>query len=69
MLITQKLSQALVQTGVAEADAQARIQQLFVAKVNELKVTINPRYGKWDATTGQIVAADAAGGVVTPSNE
>jgi hypothetical protein len=69
MLITQKLSQALVQTGVAEADAQARIQQLFVAKVNELKVTINPRYGKWDATTGQIVAADTAGGVVTPSNE
>jgi len=69
MLITQKLSQALVQTGVAEADAQTRIQQLFVAKVNELKVTINPRYGKWDATIGQIVAADAAGDVVTPSNE
>jgi hypothetical protein len=69
MLITQKLSQALVQTGVPEADAQTRIQQLFVAKVNELKVTINPLYGTWDATTGQIVAADAAGGVVTPSNE
>jgi len=69
MLITEKLSQALVQTGVPEADAQTRIQQLFVAKVNELKVEVNPRYGKWDAATGQIVAAEVAGDVVTPSNE
>jgi hypothetical protein len=69
MLTTQKLTQALIQTGVPEADTQTRVQQLFVAKVNELKVEVNPRYGAWDATTGQIVAADAAGDVVTPSNE
>lgn len=69
MLITQKLTQALIQTGVPEADTQTRVQQLFVAKVNELKVEVNPRYGAWDATTGQIVAAEAAGDVVTPSNE
>ncbi len=69
MLTTQKLTQALIQTGVPEADTQTRVQQLFVAKVNELKVEVNPRYGAWDATTGQIVAANAAGDVVTPSNE
>lgn len=69
MLTTQKLTQALIQTGVPEADTQTRVQQLFVAKVNELKVEVNPRYGSWDATTGQIVAAEAAGDVVTPSNE
>ncbi len=69
MLTTQKLTEALIQTGVPEADTQTRVQQLFVAKVNELKVEVNPRYGAWDATTGQIVAADAAGDVVTPSNE
>jgi len=69
MLTTQKLTQALIQTGVPEADTQTRVQQLFVAKVNELKVEVNPRYGAWDATTGQIVAAEAAGDVVTPSNE
>jgi hypothetical protein len=69
VLTTQKLGEALVQTGVAEADVQTRTQQLFVAKVNELKIKVNPRYGKWDATTGQIVAADAAGDVVTPSKE
>ena len=69
ILISNKLGQALVQSGVAEADVQTRVQQLFVAKVNELKIKVNPRYGKWDAVNGQIVAADAAGDVVTPSNE
>jgi hypothetical protein len=58
-----------LQTGVAEAEVQNRTQQLFVAKVNELKIKVNPRYGKWDATTGQIVAAGAAGDAVTPSQE
>ena len=69
VVTTEKLGQALVQSGVAEADVPSRVQQLLVAKLNELKIKVNPRYGKWDATTGQIVAADAAGDVVTPSNE
>jgi hypothetical protein len=69
ILISNKLGQALVQSGVAEAEVEGRVQQLLVAKLNELKITINPRYGTWDANTGQIVAADAAGGVVAPSNE
>ena len=69
ILISNKLGQALVQSGVADADVQARVQQLLVAKVNELEIKISPRYGKWDAINGQIVAADAADGVVTPSDE
>ena len=69
VVTTEKLGQALVQSGVAEADVQTRVQQLLIAKLNELKIKVNPRYGKWDATTGQIVAADPAGDVVTPSNE
>ena len=69
VLTTQKLGEALLQTGVAEADVEARTQQLFIAKVNELKIQVNPRYGKWDANTGQIVAVEAAGDVVTPSKE
>jgi len=68
-LITQKLGQALTQTGVAEADIQARIQQLFVDKVNKLKVEVNPRYGTWDATTATIVAGVPASDAVTPSEE
>jgi len=69
ILTTQKLGQALAQNGVAEADVQARIQELFVAKVNELKVKVSPRYGKWDPMTGTIIAAVAAGDAVTPSQE
>ena len=69
ILVSNKLSQALVQSGVAEADVEGRVQQLLVAKLNELKIEINPRYGKWDAIAGQIVAATAAGDAVTPSNE
>ena len=69
ILITDKLGQALVQTGTAEADVQPRVQQLFVAKVNELKISVNPRYGVWDPTTATIIDGEATGDVVTPSNE
>ncbi len=68
-MTTEKLGQALAQTGTPEGDIQNRIQELFIAKVNELKIEINPRYGKWDAVTGQIIAAEVAGDAVTPSNE
>jgi hypothetical protein len=69
LLTTQKLGQALGQTGVAEAEIQTRIQQLFVAKINELKIKVSPRYGIWDPTTGTIIAAVAADDAVTPSEE
>ena len=69
LLTTQKLGQALGQTGVAEAEIQTRIQQLFVAKINELNIKVSPRYGIWDPTTGTIIAAVAAGDAVTPSEE
>jgi hypothetical protein len=69
ILITDKLGQALVQTGTAEADVQPRVQQLFVAKVNELKISVNPRYGVWDPTTATIIDGETTGDVVTPSNE
>lgn len=69
LLTTQKLGQALAQNGIAEADVQARIQELFVAKVNELKIKVSPRYGTWDPKTGTIIAAVAASDAVTPSQE
>ena len=69
LLITQKLGEAFGLTGGAEADVQARIQDLFVEKVNELKIKVSPRYGKWDPTTGTIIAAVAASDAVTPSEE
>ena len=69
IVTTEKLGQAFIQTGVAEAEVQTRVQELLVAKLNALEVKVNPRFGKWDAASGQIVAAEVAGDVVTPSNE
>jgi hypothetical protein len=31
-------------------------------------VTVNPRYGKWDPETADIVATDPASSAVTPSD-
>ena len=65
--LSDKISQALSAAGVAEADIGAQIQKLVVAKAKELGVTVNPRYGKWDGTVADVVASDAAGTAVTPT--
>lgn len=66
ILISDKITQALTAAGVTEADMGAQISKLVVAKAKELGVTVNPRYGKWDATVADVVASDAAGTAVTP---
>jgi hypothetical protein len=65
--LSDKISQALANAGVADADMGAQIQKLVVAKAKELGVTVNPRYGKWDPTVADVVASDAAGTAVTPT--
>ena len=67
ILISDKITQALTAAGVTEADMGAQISKLVVAKAKELGVTVNPRYGKWDATIADVVASDAAGTAVTPT--
>ena len=67
ILISDKITQALTAAGVPEADMGAQISKLVVAKAKELGVTVNPRYGKWDATIADVVASDAAGTAVTPT--
>ena len=64
-LISNKLNQALLATGVAEAELNSRISQLITAKANQLKISINPRYGAWDSEVGDIVEIDSAGDAVT----
>ena len=67
--LSDKISQALVASGVTEDQVGTEIQKLIVAKSKELGVTVNPRYGKWDADTADIVAADPASSAVTPSDD
>lgn len=64
IIISDKISAALAQSGVAEADVSTKLSQLVTAKTKELKITINPRYGTWDDAAGDIVATDSAGDAV-----
>ena len=65
--LSDKISRALVASGVAEADIGAAIQKIVVAKAKKLGVTVNPRYGAWDATIADVVASDSASPAVTPA--
>jgi hypothetical protein len=69
ILISERITTALAQSGVAEADVANQLGKLLSAKAKELGVKINPRYGFWDTEAGDVVAADVTGGAVTPSAE
>ena len=69
IVTSNKLQDALLASGVAEAEVSARINQLINAKAAELTVKVNPRYGTWDQDTGDIVATDSAGSAVVPSGK
>ena len=69
ILISERITSALPQSGVPEADIAAQLGKLLSAKAKELGVKINPRYGFWDVEAGDVVAADVTGGAVAPSAE
>lgn len=69
ILTSGKISDALAQSGVPDDQLSSRIGQLVTAKAKQLKVTVNPRYGKWDLEQGDIVATDSAGSAVVPSGK
>ena len=66
---SDKISQKLVAAGVTEDQLGAEIQKLVVAKSKEIGVTVNPRYGKWDPVTADVVPADSAESAVTPTEK
>lgn len=66
-IISNKLSEALVIAGVAEADVSSKISELVQKKAQQMKVSVNPRYGRWDEATAQLLAEDSAGDAVLPS--
>ena len=65
IIISDKINAALKASGVADADISARLSELVTAKAAELKISINPRYGKWDNSSGDIVPVESAGDAVT----
>ena len=67
IVISDQISAALTQAGVAEADVSAKVSELLSAKSKSLGVKINPRYGVWDNEAGDVVAANVTGDAVKPS--
>lgn len=65
IIITEKISKALQDSGITPEAVDARISELVNAKAKELKITVNPRYGTWDYDAGDILATDSAGDAVT----
>jgi len=69
IIISDKLSQALETSGIPADQVGSAIQRLIVEIAQENKVTINPRYGAWDAVNADVVPVDSAGSAVTPSDK
>jgi hypothetical protein len=69
IVTSNKIQDALLASGVSQEEVSARISQLVNAKAAQLKVEVNPRYGTWDPTTGDIVPTDSAGLAVTNSGK
>ena len=67
-VLSNKLAGALSMAGVAEADVQSKISELVQKKAKEMKVSVNPRYGRWDEATTELVPEDSAGDAVIPSS-
>ena len=67
--LSDKISQNLIASGVAQADIGATVQKLVVARAKSLGVTINPRYGAWNATIADVEALDSASPAVSPATK
>lgn len=65
--IYERLGEVLLRQGIPQQDLSDAQQALFVKKAAELSVTLNPRYGVWDATTATVKAGDD-NGAITPRN-
>jgi hypothetical protein len=66
-VISNKLAGALGMAGVAEADVQSKISELVQKKAKQMKVSVNPRYGRWDEASAELLPEDSAGDAVIPS--
>jgi hypothetical protein len=69
IVLSSKLEEALKASGVADADIDAKLSQLIVAKSKSMGVTVNPRYGAWDPESTSLTMIDAAATVVQPSGQ
>ena len=67
IVISEQISAALSQSGIADEEVSAKVGELLTAKAKSLGVKVNPRYGAWDNEVGDVVAANVTGDAVKPS--
>jgi len=67
LILSDKIGQAAVASGVDKNSVNDQIQKIVAAKATKEKIDINPRYGKWDYTMADIVAVDSANSAVSPA--
>jgi hypothetical protein len=65
VIVSGKISDAIVASGVTEDLLGGEITRLVAAKAAQLKVEVNPRYGKWDPISADVAPVDSAGDAVT----
>lgn len=65
VVYSQKLAAYVQKNGTSAADTSAALTTLVSGVANKEGVTVNPRYGKWDAKTASLVPADSSSGAVT----
>ena len=52
-----------------EQERVSRVQELIQQTAADLGVTVNPRFGRWNAETAQVEADESPNGVLTPAPE
>ena len=69
VLNSEKIQKSFAAAGVVEADIPTKMQALIVETGKKNKVTVNPRYGVWNAETAEVTAAvsDAVSPSATPA--
>ena len=63
-VISDKIRAGLIANGIAEADVDTTFNNMISQKAQQLKIEINPRYGEWNPSSGEVVASTIATDVV-----
>jgi len=64
VLYSQRLAAYAQKAGATSANQGAAITSLVSATATKEGVTVNPRYGKWDPKTANLIPADTTAGAV-----
>jgi hypothetical protein len=64
LIISERLHENFVQSGVSETDAPKFVEQLVIETAGKLAIEVNPKYGKWNSDNASIQASDVTDGAV-----